>query len=82
VVIGGILKQLSKLMAAPVEMLSSARSLDSYGVDSLVAVELRNWIGAYLGANVQLMVLQGTSSIDALATIVVKESRLVSFDTV
>lgn len=80
IVCDAILQQLSKLMATPVETLSATRSLDSYGVDSLVAVELRNWIGAYLAANVQLMVLRGTSSINALAKIVAKESRLVCFE--
>ncbi len=75
-----ILQQLGKLIATPVEMLSPARSLDNYGVDSLVAVELRNWIGTYLRANVQLMVLRGTSSINELAGIVARESRLVSFE--
>ncbi|KAL2825065.1 hypothetical protein BDW59DRAFT_162011 [Aspergillus cavernicola] len=77
IVTSAILQQLSKLIATPVEMLSPAQSLDSYGVDSLVAVELRNWIGAYLQANVQLMVLRGTGSITQLAQIVTKESRLV-----
>ncbi|KAJ0414844.1 hypothetical protein BJY00DRAFT_318416 [Aspergillus carlsbadensis] len=78
IVTSAILQQLSKLIATPVEMLSAAQSLDSYGVDSLVAVELRNWIGAYLQANVQLMVLRGTGSIAQLAQIVTKESRIVS----
>ncbi|KAL3482091.1 hypothetical protein BJX99DRAFT_252807 [Aspergillus californicus] len=78
IVCTAILQQLSKLIATPVELLSPAQSLDSYGVDSLVAVELRNWIGAYLQANVQLMVLRGTGSINQLAQIVAKESRLVS----
>ncbi|KAL4915858.1 hypothetical protein BDW62DRAFT_203310 [Aspergillus aurantiobrunneus] len=77
IVTDAILNQLSKLIATPVEMLSPAQSLDSYGVDSLVAVELRNWIGAYLQANVQLMVLRGTGSISQLAQIVTKESRVV-----
>ena len=80
IVCHAILQQLGKLMATPAETLSATRSLDSYGVDSLVAVELRNWIGAYLAANVQLMVLRGTSSINALAEIVAKESRLVCFE--
>ncbi|XWW94239.1 hypothetical protein V2A60_002182 [Cordyceps javanica] len=73
-----VLLQLSKLIASPVETLSSAQSLDSYGVDSLVAVELRNWVGAYLQANVPLMVLRGTSSIHELAKIIAKESRFVT----
>ncbi|ATY64703.1 Beta-ketoacyl synthase [Cordyceps militaris] len=73
-----VLMQLSKLIASPVETLSAAQSLDSYGVDSLVAVELRNWVGAYLQANVPLMVLRGTSSIHELAKIIAKESRFVT----
>ncbi|RDW67402.1 type I polyketide synthase [Aspergillus mulundensis] len=77
IVTDAILNQLSKLIATPVEMLSASQSLDSYGVDSLVAVELRNWIGAYLQANVQLMVIRGTGSISQLAGIVAKESRVV-----
>ncbi|KAF7563745.1 hypothetical protein G7046_g409 [Stylonectria norvegica] len=79
IVTDAILHQLGKLIATPVESLSAAQSLDSYGVDSLVAVELRNWIGAYLQANVQLMVLRATSSISDLAKIVSQESRLVGF---
>lgn len=81
IICGAILQQLGKLIATPVESLSAAQSLDSYGVDSLVAVELRNWIGAFLQANVQLMVLRGTPSIKELAKIVTTESRLVSFKT-
>ena len=73
-----LLQQLGKLIATPPETLNPAQSLDSYGVDSLVAVELRNWVGAFLQANVQLMVLRGTGSINELAGIVTKESRLVS----
>ncbi len=80
IVRAAIMQQLGKLIATPVDMLSPARSLDSYGVDSLVAVELRNWIGTYLRANVQLMVLRGTSSINELASIVARESRLVSLE--
>lgn len=77
VVCDAILAQLGKLIATPVEALSASQGLDSYGVDSLVAVELRNWIGAHLQAGVQLMVLRGTGSILELAKIVAKESRLV-----
>ncbi|PCG95659.1 Acyl transferase/acyl hydrolase/lysophospholipase [Penicillium occitanis (nom. inval.)] len=77
VICQAIIVQLSKVTALPVERLNPAESLDAYGVDSLVAVELRNWIGAYLQANVPLLVLRGTGSIQELAEIVTKESRLV-----
>lgn len=76
-----IMQQLSKLIATPVENISPARSLDNYGVDSLVAVELRNWIGLYLQANIPLLVLRETKSIQQLAKVVTKDSRLVSAET-
>ncbi|KAK3984768.1 Compactin diketide synthase mokB [Cladorrhinum sp. PSN332] len=75
-----ILQQLSKLIATPVDMLTAARSLDSYGVDSLVLVELRNWIGAYLQATVHVLTLRGASSIKELAKTVAKESRLIDLE--
>lgn len=73
-----ILQQLGRLIATPVEMLSPSKNLDSYGVDSLVAVELRNWLNAYLQANVQLLVLRSISTIHKLAELVAKESHLVN----
>ncbi|KAK4461021.1 polyketide synthase [Cladorrhinum samala] len=75
-----ILQQLGKLIATPAAMLSATRSLDSYGVDSLVLVELRNWIGATLQATVQVMTLRGARSIKELARIVAKGSRLVDLE--
>lgn len=71
-----ILQQLSKLISIPVDRLSATQSLDHYGVDSLVAVELRNWIAAYLQANVSVLVLRETKNILELAAIVTAESRL------
>ncbi|PNP48840.1 hypothetical protein THARTR1_10285 [Trichoderma harzianum] len=77
VICKAIVGQLSKMIGIPVDHINAARSLDHYGVDSLVAVELRNWIGAYIKANVPLMVLRSADSIQALAELVTKESRLV-----
>ncbi|GAB0134903.1 t1pks [Epichloe bromicola] len=76
-VCGALLKQLGKLIATPEDMLSPANSLDYYGVDSLVAVEMRNWIVAYLKADLPLMMIRGTGSILELAKLVSNESPLV-----
>ena len=73
-----ILEQLARLIGAPVESLTPTRTLDSYGVDSLVAVELRNWIGAYLQSNITLLVVREAKSINQLAKDVTTASRLVS----
>lgn len=75
---GAIVKQLATILALGSDEIISARSLDSYGVDSLVGVELRNWISAYLQVNLPLLVMWSTNSIDELAGIVTKGSRLVT----
>jgi emericellamide synthase (highly reducing iterative type I polyketide synthase) len=77
IVCKAIVKQLATILAIDASDIIPARSLDSYGLDSLVGVELRNWIGAYLQVNLPLLVMWNTSSINELAEIVTKGSRLV-----
>ncbi|KAM0233339.1 hypothetical protein ACHAP5_010426 [Fusarium lateritium] len=77
IVCKAIVKQLATILAIDTDDIIPARSLDSYGLDSLVGVELRNWIGAYLQVNLPLLVMWNTSSINELAEIVTKGSRLV-----
>lgn len=70
-----ITKQLATILALGHDEIISERSLDSYGVDSLVGVELRNWISAYLHVNLPLLALWRTNSIDELAMVVTKDIR-------
>jgi hypothetical protein len=73
-----ILQQLGKLLTVPSEGLSSAYTLMSYGVDSLISVELRNWIRTELKATVQLLELnEGGRTIKELAGLVASRSKLV-----
>ena len=73
-----ILQQLSKLLMVPKEGLSASCTLMSYGVDSLISVELRNWIRAELKANVQLLEMNDTGkSIRDMAGLVAGRSKFV-----
>ncbi|KAF2149793.1 putative polyketide synthase [Myriangium duriaei CBS 260.36] len=72
-----ILNRLSRLLLTPLENLSAQRSLDSYGVDSLVAVELRTWMGKVLEADIPLLVLRDTKDIKHLARLALEDSKLV-----
>lgn len=72
-----VMHQLSKLIATPVENMSAEQSLDYFGVDSLIAVELRNWIATYLQASVPLLVIRESQSFQHLAKTVFQESRAV-----
>lgn len=78
IITDSIIQQISKLTGLAADKISGTMSLDDIGVDSLVAVELKNWIGAYLQANVPILVVRETKDIDELATAVFHESRLVA----
>lgn len=48
------------------EPMEPAKALSSYGLDSLAAVEIRNWIRAQLNAEVTVLDITGASSLVAL----------------
>lgn len=77
IILRAITKQLSKLTDIAVESINAAQPLQSYGVDSLVAVELRNWISVYVQADISLIALRGASSITELANLSTEECRLI-----
>jgi acyl carrier protein len=52
------------------------RPLFEYGVDSLVAVEFRNWIGKEFAADVPVFDIMGGATIKAIGVLTVKNSSL------
>ncbi|UNI18759.1 putative PKS/NRPS-like protein biosynthetic cluster [Purpureocillium takamizusanense] len=71
-----ILAKLSSLLALPVEDISTDRSMASYGMDSLVAVELRNWILAQLESHIQMFELMSSITFAELSNTIARRSRL------
>lgn len=53
------------------------RSVTSHRVDSLVELQLRNWITGHLGASVSMVELMSSMPLTELARITAKRSRLV-----
>ena len=51
------------------------KPLHAYGVDSLLAVELRNWFGKDVGAEVAIFDIMGVQSIAEVAALVAGRSR-------
>ena len=49
------------------EDIRADRSLDEYGLDSLVSVELRNWIRREFGAELSLTGIVGAEHVRALS---------------
>lgn len=76
-----LLEKLSRLLMIAVEDLDMKKPVVAYGLDSLVAGELRNWITADLDANLPLMELMNSASIESLAGKIAKISKLVDHST-
>lgn len=72
-----LVAKMSKLLDTNATDISTDQSVSSYGVDSLIAVELRSWILKYLQAQVQTLELLGASSIKSLCQLISQRSQLV-----
>ena len=77
VIVGLLIKKLATLLMITEEDVDSKKPLVAYGLDSLVAVEFRNWITCDLDAKVPLMVLMNSPSIEHLGGKIAAESNLV-----
>ncbi|OBT54633.1 Type I Iterative Polyketide synthase (PKS) [Pseudogymnoascus sp. 24MN13] len=69
-VVGGLTKKLMDSFMILESDVDPSKSLASYGVDSLVAVELRNMLALRAGAEVSIFDIMQSSSITALAATV------------
>ena len=76
-ILQAIKAKLARLLAVPAEDILVDRSVASHGMDSLVAVELRNWILAFLEAHVQTFELMSPMSFTNLALLIANRSHLI-----
>lgn len=77
VVLEALLLKLARALTMPVAELDATRSTAAYGLDSLVAVDVRNWIYREAGADVAVFEVLQSSSLAALAGRVVEGSGFV-----
>ena len=66
------------MFAIAEDTIEASAPLSQFGVDSLVAVELRNWLSSATQAEASIFDVMQSSSITALATKVTKKSKLVA----
>lgn len=78
----GIMAKASSLLMIPPEDMSQDKSLAEYGMDSLVAVELQNWLLRELDATVPILELLANVSLRQLSVNILKRSKLVSLTVV
>ena len=74
---GVVAGKLARSMMIQVEAIDVARPVSSYGVDSLVAAEVRNWCFKELKADVSIFELLSGMSIAKLAELIAGKSALV-----
>ena len=69
-----LLQKLTKSLSLPRDELDTMKPLHAYGVDSLLAVELRNYCAKELSADVAIFDLMGAASIVAVGKTVARKS--------
>lgn len=75
----GLLSKLPSVLMLEAEDMDVTRSLSNYALDSLVAIEVRNYITREFEANLQVLELLSSSSIEMLAKTICAKSKLVNF---
>ncbi|KAM7203160.1 putative polyketide synthase protein [Naviculisporaceae sp. PSN 640] len=72
-----IVNKLSVMFALPEEEMDKSQSMAHYGIDSLVAVELRNWLSSAAQTEVSIFDIMQSKSLVGLAGAACVKSRLV-----
>ncbi|OQE34925.1 hypothetical protein PENCOP_c015G04031 [Penicillium coprophilum] len=76
IVLRALADKLAGAMSISSEDVEPIKPLSTYGVDSLMAVDLRNWIGKTFGATVAVFDIMGGVSIANIADLVVAKSTI------
>ena len=74
IIVRGITKKLTDIFMIAEAEVSPSMALSDYGVDSLVAVELRNMLALRAGSETSIFDIMQSTSITALATMVASKS--------
>ncbi|KAF2139378.1 uncharacterized protein K452DRAFT_352624 [Aplosporella prunicola CBS 121167] len=78
IIIAALATKLARSLMMPVEDMDTSKPVNAYGVDSLVAVEIRNWIFREIRANVSIFDLLSNIAISELGENIARGSELVS----
>lgn len=76
VIIRAMIKKLARSLAVPEEDIDVEQALSTYGVDSLVGVELRNWFSRVFVAEMAVFDILGGGTLAAVAKLAAERSKL------
>ncbi|KAL7937160.1 putative polyketide synthase [Trichoderma chlorosporum] len=74
IVLRALAARLARAMSISSDDVESNKTLSHYGVDSLMSVDLRNWLGREFGATLSVFDIMGGSSISKIVGLVVERS--------
>ncbi|CAD6445093.1 b10755cb-b0be-4455-a923-10fa031ceb53 [Sclerotinia trifoliorum] len=77
VVLKALVSKLARALGISSIDVDTSKPLHAYGVDSLLAVELRNWFRKELGANIAVFDIMGAESITVMSATITTNSSLV-----
>ena len=77
-VTAGFVQKLSGIMMIPPEEIDPLKPISAFGLDSLVAIEIRYWINSELQANLQLLEILTADSTYSLAVVIVCQSGIIA----
>ena len=77
VILDALAHKIADMLQIPASEVDSSRPMYRYGVDSLVALEVRNWITRELKANIALLEILAAVPMAALAVKIAEKSKLV-----
>ncbi|OTB16658.1 hypothetical protein K445DRAFT_21613 [Daldinia sp. EC12] len=75
IAVQGVLQKLSEVLSVAHDDVDALRSMASYGLDSLTAIEVRNWITRELGATLEILELLTSANVTELANLIVLRTR-------
>ncbi|KAF2638710.1 polyketide synthase PksD [Massarina eburnea CBS 473.64] len=82
IVVEALAHKLARALSISPDDVDSDKPLHVFGVDSLVAVELRNWVGKEFAAEVAVFDIMGSPSVVALGDVIAKVSKVATKDGV
>lgn len=70
--------KVSVMMMKSVDEIDRSKPLGAYGLDSLITIEVRNWIFREIQAGLQIMEILVAKSVVELAGLILKQSKIIS----
>ncbi|KAI6351269.1 hypothetical protein MCOR25_010037 [Pyricularia grisea] len=79
IITGALVEKVAAILQMPASEVDSSRPMYRYGVDSLVALEIRNWITTEMKATVALLEVLAAVPMEVFSARIAEKSKLVSF---